>query len=609
MFLLLLAAMPADTVRYEVRFPNAVHHEAEISASFPARKGDTLAVWMSRSSPGRYALHEFAKNVYSVRAETPDGGPLPVIEPDPYHWLVVSHGGPVVFRYTLFGDRADGTYSGIDLTHAHLNMPATFAFAPAMGTVPIAFHFVIPDGSGWKVATQLLPTGDSTRFTAPDLQYMMDSPTEISNFTLRTWTVPRRGGGTYTYRLALHHLGTDAEADAYVEKMKKVVAEEIGLYGEPAPYDNGTYTFLADYLPWASGDGMEHRNSTVISSSGSLARNEMGLLGTVSHEFFHSWNMERIRARAIEPFDFLRADPSDGLWFGEGFTSYFDQLFIRRAGLATDSSYFARLGGLVNAVVNSPARTYRTPMQMSLEAPFVDAATSIDPTSFANTFLSYYTWGSGIGLGLDLTIRGRYPGKTLDGFMRLMWGKYGRNEKPFVIKQPYTVDDIEATLGEYVRDPDFAHDFFRRYVRGHDVVDYPVLLAQAGVLVRPADPAAAYAGPARFNFDSSGAELNAPVLVGTPLYQAGIERGDRIRTVDGAPLASMDVWRAMLKSHKPGDTAELVVDQRGATRTLRVAFAADPRLEAVPFEAVGQPLTDKERAFRADWLGSKAVSR
>src|SRR5574338_1550232 len=236
----------------------------------------------------------------------------------------------------------------------------------------------------------------------------MDSPTELSNYTLRTWTVTGPAGRVDTIRLALHHTGTDAEADAYAEMAKKVVAQEAAIFGETAHYDNGTYTFIADYLPWASGDGMEHRNSTIISSTGSLARNANGLLGTLAHEFFHSWNMERIRSAEIEAFDFLHADPSDALWFGEGFTNYFDALFIRRAGLSDDSIYLRRLAGQVDAVVHTNARKFRTPMGASLEAPFVDAATSIDPNNFGNTFLSYYTWGAGVATALDLTIRGRY---------------------------------------------------------------------------------------------------------------------------------------------------------------------------------------------------------
>ena len=143
------------------------------------------------------------------------------------------------------------------------------------------------------------------------------------------------GGSATTFRIALHHDGTDAEADAFARDVERIVREAMAVFGEFPQYENNTYTFLADYLPWASGDGMEHRNSTVLSSAGALRNpgQRSGLLGTVAHEFFHSWNMERIRSRDLEPFNFEEADVSGELWLGEGFTSYYDDLIMRRTGL------------------------------------------------------------------------------------------------------------------------------------------------------------------------------------------------------------------------------------------------------------------------------------
>ena len=125
--LLLSTLVFADgETQYQVSFDNAVHHEARISATFSGIENQILEVQMSRSSPGRYALHEFAKNVYNVSAVNSVGQPLTVTRPNPYQWHIGGHDGEVTVTYTLFGDRADGTYSQIDRTHAHLNMPATF---------------------------------------------------------------------------------------------------------------------------------------------------------------------------------------------------------------------------------------------------------------------------------------------------------------------------------------------------------------------------------------------------------------------------------------------------------------------------------------------------
>ena len=602
--LALLAALQpaADTVRYQVAFPNARHHEAEITITVPARGLDTVEVRMSRSSPGRYAVHEFAKNVYNVRATNGAGRSLPVLRESPYGWRVTGHDGTVRLSYTLFADRAGGTYTGIDASHAHMNMPATFAWAPGTERLPITVAFTVPEGSGWRAATQLIPTGRAMVYAAPHLQYFMDSPTELSDHMVRSWTVAGPGGRVDTLHLAIHHEGTAAEADAYAEMAQKVVAEQVGIYGETARYDHGNYIFIADYLPWVSGDGMEHRNSTIISSTASLARAASGLLGTLSHEFFHSWNVERIRPAGLEPFDFTRANSTDALWFAEGFTSYFGPLAIRRAGLSTDAQFFAQMGGTANAVVNATARRYGSPMEMSRRAPFVDAATAIDPTNNANIFLSYYTWGAGIGLGLDLTIRSRFPGKTLDGFMRLMWERFGVGPR-YEVARPYTVDDLERTLGEYTGDAAFARDFFRRYIRGSDVVDYVGLLALAGVRLAPANPDAAFSG---LRVGRDDATVPFGTAVGSPAYEAGIDRGDEIRSVDGRAITGQADIAAVEAAHRPGDAVTVVYRQRGEERTATLTFGHDARLRAVPVEADGGTLTEAQRAFREAWLASRA---
>jgi len=606
---LLLAAAPAAAqpgVDYEIRFPDRVHHEAEVTATFrgvPA--GQPLQVRMSRSSPGRYALHEFAKNVYGLRAEDGSGRPLAFTRPDPHQWDVAGHDGTVTVRYTLFGDRVDGTYAAIDATHAHLNIPATFVWARGMENAPVRVRFERPEG--WRVATQLAPTADSSVFTAPNLQYFMDSPAEVGPWQVREWRAGGSGGREPSiFRLVVHHAGTAEELDRFAEKARAVVNEQIAMWGEPAGYDFGTYTFLADYLPWASGDGMEHRNSTVLTSSQSLARGEMGLLGTVSHEFFHSWNVERIRPASLEPFDFEEANMSGELWFAEGFTSYYDDLFIRRAGLYTDEEYAEIAGGIAGAVAAAPGRRYFSAVEMSMQAPFVDAAASIDPQNRGNTFLSYYTWGSGIGLGLDLTLRSRFSGVTLDDYMRAVWREFGRAQTAALAPaRPYTVADLRRVLGEVTGDTAFARDFFARYVEGREVVDYGALLARAGFLLRRA-AAGRPVLAAPLEAAEGGVRVAGSPLVFGALYGAGIDRGDLIVSVDGRPVATPDELRAVMDAHAAGDVVPVEFVQRGDRKTARMALPENPSLEAVTYEAAGMQVTPEMRAFRDAWLGSRA---
>ncbi|HEV2733937.1 MAG TPA: hypothetical protein VGV85_03825 [Longimicrobiaceae bacterium] len=609
--LLIALALPAThaaaqaPVSYQVSFPNAVHHEAEVAVTFsqvPA--GRPLEVRMSRSSPGRYALHEFAKNVYAFKAFDGRGRPLAVTRPDPYGWDVAGHDGTVRVTYTLFGDRADGTYAQVDATHAHLNAPATFMWARGLEKRPVRVTFR-PADPKWKVATQLVPTGDPYTFTARDLEYFMDSPVEVSDHDLRSWRVASNGK-SYTIRLALHHAGTPAEAAAFTEMAKKVVAEEAAAMGGLPDFDHGTYTFLADYLPQASGDGMEHRNSTVVTSSRPLSTGAVANLGTISHEFFHAWNVERIRPRSLEPFDFERANMSGELWFAEGFTQYYTPLFIRRAGITQTEQYLPAVASTINTVTLSPGRRLFSAVEMSMQAPFVDAAAAIDPDNRGNTYISYYTWGAGIGLGLDLALRAR--GLSLDGYMQAMWRDFGRLQDTVALspRKPYTLADLRATLASYAGDRAFADDFFRRYVEGHEVPDYGRLLAPAGVLLRSAQPERAWIGESAFGFDSTGTKVVGYPRTGSPLFRAGLTAGDSIVSLGGRPVATEEEVAAVLEARRPGDAIPVEWVGRGGRRTATLQAVASPLLEVVTYEAAGRPVTAAMRAFRESWLGSKA---
>jgi predicted metalloprotease with PDZ domain len=601
------ATLPAvtDTVRYEIAFPNSSQHEAEITVTWQGLPGQPLELRMSRSSPGRYALHEFGKNVYSVRAVDGGGRELSVTRPNPHQWDVPVHDGTVRLTYTLFADRADGTYSAVDVTQAHLNIPATFMWARGTGERPVSVRFHAPAGARWSVATQLRPTADPFYYTAPHLQYFMDSPTNLSALQWREWQVST-GGPAQTIRIAMHHLGTAAELDEYTRHTQAIVREQAAVFGGLPRFDYGTYTFIAAYVPWASGDGMEHRNSTILTNSGSLASNMPGLLGTVSHEFFHAWNVERLRPRSLEPFDFERENMSGELWFAEGFTSYYGPLTMRRGAVTDDARYVASLTGMLNTVINAPGRRYFSPYEMSLQAPFVDAATSVDPQNRANTFISYYTWGAAIGLGLDLTLRTRFPGVTLDDYMRALWQKYGVHEANFTPTRPYTMTDLRVTLGEVVRDSAFANDFFRRFIEGRDVVDYATLLGHAGITLRAVRPGAPSIGGARFTPSPEGGVLvQAPVLVGTTLYDAGVSGGDRLLAIGGVPVSSAEQVAAIVAAQRPGTAVELVVEQRGVRRTARATIGEDATLDVVLNEAVGLPVTPAQRQFRQQWLGAR----
>ena len=590
-------------IAYKVSVSAPEHHVADIEVTFPDVTG-TLQARMSRSSPGRYAVHEFAKNVYDVHAFDGAGRELAIVRPNPYQWDVPGHDGTVRITYRIYGDLVDGTYLGIDTSHAHMNMPATFMWARGFDDRSERFTFTPPQGSNWKVATQLYPTADPWTFTAPNLQYMMDSPTELSAYALRQFTVKNPDGRTFTIRTAVHSEASDPDLDYYAAGVEKIVKAAGAVYGEYPEYEpGGTYTFLADYLPWNGGDGMEHRNSTVVTGRG----NVRDALGTASHEFFHCWNVERIRPQGLEPFGFEDANMTDSLWLAEGFTQYYGTLLLARTGIWTLKQAISAFGSLADAVITGPGRQFNSAVGMSHMAPFVDAARSIDPTNFSNTFVSYYAYGGAIALGLDLSLRDRTDGRvTLDDFMRAMWRKYGRpgGPAPGLVGHPYSLDDIHETLAEVAGDRAFADDFFNRYMVGRDAVDYAHLLHRAGVVFRRRHPGRAWMGDVQGGTEG-GTRIGSLTASGWPAYEAGLDVDDQITAIDGR---SVEIWpqvQDILASHTPGDRVRVDFRRRtGAVASGTITLKEDPSLEAALVEDTGGRPTAAQRAFREAWLGS-----
>jgi len=580
--------MTAQTNTYSISFDNAVHHEAVVEATFPDLTSDTVEFRMSRTSPGRYALHEFAKNVYGFLATDSKGNPLTVTRPNPYAWQVSGHDGTINIKYILFANRGGGTYSQVDETHAHLNIPATFMFSPELSERKIEVTFDVREDLDWKVATQL-PLVSGTTYSAPNLYYFMDSPTEISNYMLRSFEVDGK-----TVNLALHHNGSQEEADEYFEKVKKVVLAEKDVYGELPDYDYGNYTFLACYIPNASGDGMEHRNSTIVTSTRSLADGGMERnIGTVSHEFFHSWNVERIRPKTLEPFDFEEANMSGALWFAEGFTSYYTGLILCRAGLSTPKAYVEGLAGTFNYVWNSPARQFFNPIEMSFQAPFVDAATSVDPVNRENMFISYYSYGSVLGLALDLSLREK--DLNLDDFMKYVWKKYGKAETP------YTIENLHGALNEYAG-KSFGDQFFNSYIYKSDMPDYQTLMESVGVVLEQAETTPYFGSYVSMSADKSGYRILRNTKMGSPAYKAGLDNADVILSINDKPLAEDQSFDDYLKQFNLGEPLQVKYTRYREEKTTELVLTPSPDYSFSLMEDKDEKPSKKILEQRKEWL-------
>ncbi|MCF0063466.1 PDZ domain-containing protein [Dyadobacter chenwenxiniae] len=585
----------AQKINYEVSFPNLVHHEANIAVIVSDAPQKELTFRMSRSSPGRYATHEYGKNVYDVKAFDKAGREVAVERVDGDVYKVTGLNGFVKMQYTLYANHADGTYAGLDQNSVHLNAPATFMWVKELQNTPIEVKFDVPKDGSWTIATQLKPGPQPNTFSASDLQYFMDSPIKIGKLAIKEWTLNNPDKKPAKFRLALEVTGSESLADDFAAKVKRVTQESQIVFGAFPAFDFGQYTFLASINPYVKGDGMEHRNSTMISIPVAFDGSS-NLLGVFSHEFFHAWNVERIRPKTLEPFNFEKSNMSFELWFAEGFTQYYGELILARAGFESPEDYCQTLSFLINTKENTTGAKRISPVQASCNAVFVDAGVSIDKTNYPNIYTSYYPYGASIALALDLQLRAR--GLTLDGYMQAVWQKHGEPEVP------YQVGDLQNVLVAYSKDQAFAEGFFAKYVNGHESFDYAPLLQMAGLTLKKQFEGKAWIGDVKYK---EGTELTilANTIIDSPLYVAGLDIDDQILKLDGKSVATQAELNAILNAHKPGEHIPIEYRHREETKMGMLILKENPKWIVKMNESADLPVTEEMKKFRKDWLGSK----
>ena len=596
--LLLVIQTNAQKISYKVAFPNAVHHEARISLSVTGLQQKAAIFKMSRSSPGRYATHEFGKNVYDVTATDQQGRPLEIRRIDGDAFEVKEHKGSIIVTYTLFANHADGTYAGIDPESIHLNMPAAFMWIKGYDQLPIEISFELPEENKGIVATQLFPTNRPHTFTAPGLQYFMDSPTKIGDLIIREWNVANSDGKNYTIRIALEADATSEQVDELTEKTKKIVAEAKAVFGEYPAYETGRYTFIMSANSYVQGDGMEHRNSTMISQP-TATFNPTFLLGVTSHEFFHNWNVERIRPKTLEPFNFEKSNMSHELWFAEGFTQYYGELLLARAGLIPNQRFIGTIGALVNTKSNAPGAVYYSPVDASNHAVFVDASVSIDKNNYSNMFTSYYTYGAAIALALDLELQTRF-GKTLDEYMKAMWKNHGKSEIP------YTLTTMQQTLAG-ITSASFAEEFFKKYIAGHEAINYAALLEKAGYQIKKSNEGKPVTGMnVRVNDRDNKLVIASATTRGSAAYKAGLDINDEIIRLDEMNVKTPADINTFIQNKKPGDIIKVTYKHRGKEKLTSMTLQENTGLTVVDMSSTGQTITEDMKKIRDSWFTSKA---
>ena len=417
----------------------------------------------------------------------------------------------------------------------------------------------------------------------------MDSPIEVSNHRVKSYN-STSNGKEYEINFVLHQ-STDYDGfDAYFENVKRIVEAEKDVFGELPAFDFGSYYFLACYMPQVAGDGMEHRNSTILTDQNSISNGgHLQNIGTVTHEFFHAWNVERIRPASLEPFDFSKANMSGELWFAEGFTSYYTALILCRIGITSKENYAANLSGTLSYVWNSPARKIFNPIELSYQAPFTDAATSIDQVNWENTSISHYSYGKVLALALDLSLRNLKEEKTLDGFMKSVWESYGKNEIP------YTIKNLEDSLADYTT-KSFSDHFFGQYIYSSEMPDYEMLLASAGIDFSSPYELQASFGAKILNQDNKWLVSSNPAQ-GSAMYDAGLSKGDHIISIDGKLTNNKQKPNTFLNAYKAGDSVKVIFNRFGQKMETMMTFSPNLSFKTSLMESVSKEVKKRQNKW------------
>ena len=617
MFLLLLAAgiaAPGQEQPLRIKYWLAMSHpsshlfEVTVEVGLPAgKKISSLDFQMPKWSPGRYAVFDFAKNVQEVkaRAACPAGldcslPDLGLTRVDDQTWRAevgdsTPAGMSIMFSYKVFANDLSGTFSQLNARHANFNGGCIFMYVVNHKQDQVSLSIDPPQT--WKIVNARTERKDQSEWQFPNWDIMIDTPTEIAP----DWTEDDFKVDGKEYRVVVHSLGYEGgKRRALVRDIEKIVKTETAMWGPP---EFTAYTFLVHFANDAhSSDGMEHLTSTQIIMPGALgdATAYDEALDAIAHEFFHVWNVKRLRPIELGPWDFTRPANTRGLWIAEGITNYYGHLMQRRAGLWDDAKLWSTLLDQITQVENSPGSRLMSAEESSLSAPFIDDAPNSQQTNLANTSISYYPKGEILGLVLDLLIRGKTSGKaSLDDVMRRMYDEFylkSPNATYYLRGRGYQNEDFEKMVST-VAGTDMS-DFFKRYVRGVESPPYEEAFAQAGLRFLHEPQAPVWVGISADENVSDNFKV-AAVRTGSPAADAGLETGDIINSFGGIRLTPSNLLKTVGR-YKPGDRVAVTV-QRGRRAMQMSIVLGPPQVSTYRIEEMTNA-TAAAKALRAAWL-------
>jgi predicted metalloprotease with PDZ domain len=563
-----------------------------------------MPVW----TPGSYMIREFERHVQDFSATDASGKPLKWEKINKSSWRIQTNGAREWHAsYRVYANELSVRTSEVNSEHAFWNNAALLMYPEGLLSAPSTLQVLAPQP--WKVATGLPPVpGQKNTFRAENFDVLYDSPVEASNFKTLSFEV----------KGVPHRIIIDGEGNYDPEKMradvKKIVETEVELMGGEIPYHD--YTFIL-HLRENTGGGLEHLNSTAlgyprfgfgpeppekkegVNSAGPAApppRTYRGFLSLVAHEFFHLWNVKRIRPDALGPFDYTKENYTKLLWVAEGITDYYARIVLRRANLISGADFLKENAKAFQALQNTPGR-----LVMSAEESSFDTWIKYyrqDENSI-NSQVSYYDKGAILGLLLDLEIRKQSnSSKSLDDVMRYLYSEFYKKNRNYSPEDFQKASELAAGSS--------LEQFFAKYVRGREELDYDGALAVAGLRL---DKTMAPDGSQAKEKAYLGADLSQEgerllvkkVYAGAPAYEQGLNTGDQIVALNNM-RANKEFIEGRLAEKHAGDLLSLTIFRSDDLSTLLIKLGG--RLDSIyRIVPVANPADEQKRTYQS-WLGT-----
>ena len=576
------AAALAAELRYTLSMPEPHTHYFKVEAELTGGRKNYIDFTMPVWAPGSYLVREFAKNVEGFTATDKAGKALRAEKIDKNTWRVYSNKADVVrASYDVYAYEMSVRTSFLDASHGYVNGTSIFMYPE--GYEKLGGTLVVKPYQDWnKVSTGLKSTGKFT-YTFPNYDILADSPLEIGTHDVYEFTA-----AGVPHELAMYGEG-NYEPQRLIQDMTRVIEEAVAVMGE-LPVDR--YVFIVHNLN-RGGGGLEHLNSTTLQTSRWNYSSEAGyngFLSLVAHEYFHLWNVKRLRPEPLGPFDYDNENYTRLLWVSEGITSYYDDLIVRRAGFTTPQRYLDVVSGSINSVENTPGNKVQAVAEASFDA-WIKYYRRNENSS--NAEVSYYTKGGVLGHLLNMEIMEATKGeKSLDDVMRFMYGRYYKKlNRGF--KEAEFKAAVESVSGRNM------DAFFRNYVNGTESPDYNQYFDAAGLRLVNVNAASNEPSWGAATSVSDGKVVVRGVSRGSSAWEGGLNVNDEIIAVDGFRVG--DDLNRYVTGRKVGEKLEVVVARDGQLLTLEVPMVKDESVRYY-FERVENP-TDLQNKIYNKWLG------